>query len=230
LSRIRIVGRAGSTNVDLLADGAALEGDWLVALEQTAGKGRQGRQWVTRPGNFFGSTLVQVRSVDPPAQSLSLAAGLALIEAIDATVPGLPLLLKWPNDLLLDGSKLAGILLERQDDRVVMGFGVNLAAAPKLSDRPAADLGGRIAPEAFAPLLAGAMNRLLALWRSTDPADFARAWVARAHPPGTELSVHGADSKPVRGHFEGIEPDGALRLRLPDGTVRAIHAADVTLG
>ena len=230
MSRIRIVGSAGSTNADLLADAAASEGEWLVALEQTAGKGRQGRQWATEPGNFFGSTLVELRSVDPPAQSLSLVAGLALIEAIDAAVPGLPLLLKWPNDLLLDGSKLAGILLERLDARVVIGFGVNLAAAPELSDRPAAHLGGRISPEAFAPLLAGAMTRLLALWRTSDPADFAKAWLARAHPPGTELSVHGADSELVRGRFDGIEPDGALRLRLPDGSVRAIHAADVTLG
>lgn len=230
MSRIRIVGSAGSTNADVLADASLVEGDWLVAREQTAGKGRQGRQWVTRPGNFFGSTAVKLGSGDPPAQSLSLVAGLALIEAIDAAVPGLPLLLKWPNDLLLEESKLAGILLERQDDRVVIGFGVNLASAPELSDRVAAHLGGRIVADAFAPLLAGSMNRLLGLWRSCDPADFAKAWLARAHPLGTELSVHGADSQPVRGRFDGIDPDGTLRLRLPDGSVRAIHAADVTLG
>jgi BirA family biotin operon repressor/biotin-[acetyl-CoA-carboxylase] ligase len=74
------------------------------------------------------------------------------------------------------------------------------------------------------------MSRMLRLWRSSDPADFARAWLARAHPAGTELSVHGADSEIVRGRFDGIDPEGTLRLRLPDGTVRAIHAADVTLG
>ena len=230
MSRIRIVETIGSTNADLLADTSAMEGDWLVALEQTAGKGRQGRGWVTAPGNFFGSSLVHLSDRDPPAQSLSLAAGLALIEAIDAAAPGLPLLLKWPNDLLLDGSKLAGILLEREGDRVVIGFGVNLAAAPDLSARSTAHLGGRIAPEAFAPLLAGAMSRLLNLWRNSDPVDFARAWLARAHPPGTELSVHGADEAIVKGRFDGIDPDGSLRLRLADGSVRAIHAADVTLG
>ena len=230
MSRIRIVERTGSTNADLFADASAVEGDWVVALEQTAGKGRQGRSWVTEPGNFFGSTLVTLRTGDPPAQSLSLVAGLALIEAVDAAAPGLPLLLKWPNDLLLDASKLAGILLERQSGRIVIGFGINLAASPNLADRPAADLGSRIAPEAFAQLLAGAMSRMLSLWRSTDPGDFARAWLARAHPLGTELSVHGADSAPVRGRFDGIEPDGTLRLRLPDGSVRAIHAADVSIG
>jgi BirA family biotin operon repressor/biotin-[acetyl-CoA-carboxylase] ligase len=229
LTRIRFVDSTGSTNADLLADASAVEGDWLVALEQSAGRGRQGREWVAKSGNFFGSTLVQLAPADPPAQSLSLVSGLALIEALDAAVPGLALLLKWPNDLLLDRAKLAGILLERQGDRVVAGFGVNLASAPSIDGRDAAHLGGRITPQAFAPILAGAMSRLLSLWRTAQPADLARAWLARAHPVGTELSVHGGDSVPVQGRFDGIDADGTLRLRLPDGTVRAIHAADVSL-
>jgi BirA family transcriptional regulator, biotin operon repressor / biotin---[acetyl-CoA-carboxylase] ligase len=207
-----------------------VDGDWLVALEQSAGKGRQGRQWVSKPGNFFGSTLVELAETDPPAQSLSLASGLALIEAVDIAIPGLPLLLKWPNDLLLDGGKLAGILLERQNNRVVIGFGVNLAHAPDIPERPSAHLGGRISPQAFAPLLAGSMSRLLTLWRTARPQELAMAWLARAHAVGTELAVHGSDADVVRGRFDGIEPDGTLRLRLADGSVRGIHAADVTLG
>ena len=195
-----------------------------------AGKGRQGRAWVTEAGNFFGSTLVTLTKSDPPAQSLSLVAGLALIEAVDAAVPDQPLLLKWPNDLLLGGSKLAGILLERQGGRVVIGFGVNLAAAPEIPGRMAADLNGRVSPEAFAPLLASAMARILSLWRSADPQDFARAWLARAHAVGTDLKIHGGDAAIISGRFDGIDPDGTLRLRLPDGSVRAIHAADVSLG
>jgi BirA family biotin operon repressor/biotin-[acetyl-CoA-carboxylase] ligase len=185
---------------------------------------------VSERDNFFGSTLVMLKSEDPPAQSLSLAAGLALIEAVDVAAPGLSLLLKWPNDLLLDGEKLAGILLERQGERVVAGFGVNLAAAPNIPGRPAAHLGGRISPEAFAPLLAAAMSRLVMLWRASDPKDFAKAWLARATPVGTELKVHGSDAGEVSGRFDGIDSDGTLRLRLPDGSVRAIHAADVSLG
>ena len=155
--------------------------------------------------------------------------GLALIEAVDAAAPGLPLLLKWPNDLLLNGRKLAGILLERQGERVVAGFGVNLATAPEIPDRGTAHLGGRMSPEAFAPLLAGSMNRLLMLWRTTDPSDFAKAWLARAHPAGTELAVHGSDRGVVRGRFDGIDPDGALRLRLGDGSVAVVCAGDVQL-
>src|SRR3954470_20515297 len=125
--RIRIVERTGSTNADLLADQSALEGGWLVALEQAAGKGRQGRAWVGAKGNFSGSTLVELRSGDPPAHTLSLAAALALAEAIDVAVPAQPLMLKWPNDVMVLGRKVAGILLERAGDRVAVGFGVNLA-------------------------------------------------------------------------------------------------------
>src|SRR5205085_7234869 len=79
LSRIRIVERTGSTNADLIADEGAVEGDWLVALAQEAGKGRQGREWGSAKGNFYGSKLVQLRPDDPPAPRLSLAAGLSLI-------------------------------------------------------------------------------------------------------------------------------------------------------
>jgi BirA family biotin operon repressor/biotin-[acetyl-CoA-carboxylase] ligase len=184
---------------------------------------------VTKSGNFFGSTLVSIAPGDPPAQALSLVAGLALIEALDGATPGERLSLKWPNDLLLDGVKVAGILLERQGDRVVIGFGVNLAAAPQLEDRTAAHLRGRILPEAFAPILAGSMDRMLTLWRATPSADFAKAWLARAHPLGVELRVHGADSATLSGRFDGIESDGALRLRLEDGSVETVRAGDVTL-
>jgi len=173
--------------------------------------------------------LVELGSGDPPAQSLSLAAGLALIEAVDAAAPGLPLLLKWPNDVVANGAKLAGILLERQGERVVIGFGVNLAVAPQIPGRPTAHLSGRISPQAFAPLLAGSMSRMLVLWRTSDPKDFARAWLARAHPIGTDLTVHSADSATVSGSFAGIDSDGALRLRLEDGSVEVIRAGDVEL-
>lgn len=144
--------------------------------------------------------------------------------------PGQRLMLKWPNDLMLEGRKLAGILLERQGDRVVIGFGVNLAVAPPLPDRLTAHLGSKVPPQAFTPLLAGAMSRMLKLWRSASPAEFARAWQARAHPVGTVLSVHSGAADRVRGIFDGIDSDGSLRLRLDDGSVRVIHAADVSLG
>jgi BirA family transcriptional regulator, biotin operon repressor / biotin---[acetyl-CoA-carboxylase] ligase len=213
----------------MIADMTAAEGDWLVALTQEAGRGRQGRTWVSAAGNFYGSTLVVLRANDPPAQTLSLAAGLALVEAIDVAAPGHPLMLKWPNDVLLSGRKLAGILLERNGERVAVGFGVNLASAPDLPDRECATLGGRLAPQAFAPLLAGSFSRLLELWRRSEPGQIARAWMARAHPAGTHLTVHSSNAEKVTGSFDGVEPDGGLRLRLDDGSLEVIRAGDVEL-
>ncbi|MGI8932333.1 MAG: biotin--[acetyl-CoA-carboxylase] ligase, partial [Sphingomicrobium sp.] len=137
--------------------------------------------------------------------------------------------LKWPNDLLLGDAKLAGILLERMGDRVVAGFGVNLASAPAISGRKTASLGGSIAPQAFAPLLAASFARLLGAWRMADPAAFALAWQARAHPVGTPLEVHSGADQRVSGRFEGIDPDGAMRLRRDDGQIEHIRAGDVSL-
>jgi BirA family biotin operon repressor/biotin-[acetyl-CoA-carboxylase] ligase len=212
----------------LLADDAAFEGDWLVARTQDAGRGRQGRHWQSLEGNFSGSTLVQLRTGDPPAPSLALAAGLALIEATDIAAPDRRLILKWPNDLMLGNAKVGGILLERSGDRVVAGFGVNLAVAPKIEGKATADLGGSTAPKAYAPLLAGSFARLIAAWRAAEPAAFARAWVARAHPVGTALTVHAGADDSVSGSFAGIQPDGALRLDV-DGQVQVIRAGDVNL-
>jgi BirA family biotin operon repressor/biotin-[acetyl-CoA-carboxylase] ligase len=212
-----------------MADASAVEGRWLVALKQQAGKGRQGRAWLSGPGNFFGSTLVKLREGDPPAQSLSIAAGLALVEAIDTAIPAQPLMLKWPNDAMLLGKKLAGILLERSGERVAVGFGVNLASAPVLPDRQSAALGGPVAPQAFAPLLAGSFARLLRLWRTSEPALLVQAWLARAHPTGTRLTVHSSANETVSGRFDGLELDGALRLRRDDGMLDIIRAGDVEL-
>ncbi|MEO7814610.1 MAG: biotin--[acetyl-CoA-carboxylase] ligase [Sphingomicrobium sp.] len=226
---LNFIEETGSTNADLLADPAAGEGDWLVASRQSAGRGRQGREWHSPDGNFAGSTLILLRDDDPPAPTVALAAGLALIEAIDAAAPGRATMLKWPNDLMLDGAKLAGILLERAADRVVAGFGVNLAAAPDIPGRATASLDGALTPQAFAPLLAASMARILGAWRTADPSALAQAWQTRAHPVGTPLAVHSAPGEQVSGRFDGLDADGALRLRLDDGRVEIVRAGDVSL-
>jgi BirA family transcriptional regulator, biotin operon repressor / biotin---[acetyl-CoA-carboxylase] ligase len=213
-----------------LSDNQTVEGDWLVALRQEGGKGRQGRAWHSVDGNFTGSTLVQLGAGDPPAPALALVAGLALIEAVDVAAPTASVILKWPNDLLLGDGKLAGILLERSGDRVVAGFGVNLAQAPEIEGRKTAALKpfAELAPSAFAPLIAASFARILGLWRSTDPVQFAQAWLARAHPVGTPLQVHSGPGERITGIFDGIEPDGAMRLKR-DGMIDIIRAGDVTL-
>ena len=208
-----------------------MEGDWLIALSQDAGRGRQGRTWQSLEGNFFGSTLVQLRAGDPPASSLALAAGTALIRAVEAAAPATGLSLKWPNDLLIGASKVAGVLLERSGDRLVAGFGVNLAHAPAIEGRQTAALASvaLVSPQSFAPLLAGAFTRALEMWR-TDLVRLTTAWLESAHPIGSALRVHSGNGGPIEGAFAGLEPDGALRLLRQDGSVETVHAGDVELG
>ena len=235
--RIEIVPETGSTSADLLGRLALREplpeGTWLVAERQSAGRGRQGRSWLDAPGNFMGSTVVHLAAQDPPPATLSFVAALATYEAVLITLGApLTLQLKWPNDLLLGGAKLAGILLERAGDAAVIGIGVNLAASPELSDRPARHLaqhGPAPDRDSFARELAAFFDREVGRWRQFGLEPLFARWLAAAHPIGSTLSVHGSDGIPVSGSFAGLEADGALRLRLADGTVRAIHAGDVTL-
>ncbi len=184
---------------------------------------------MSEAGNFFGSTLVALTATDPAAPTLSLAAGLALAEAIDTAAPGQAVMLKWPNDLLVLGKKAAGILLERSGDRVAIGFGVNLMHAPESADRPMGRIAGALTPQAFAPLLAAAFTQLLRLWRDSEPAFLAQAWLARAHPLGSRLTVHAAPGETIAGRFDGLEADGALRLRRDDGSLAIVRAGDVEL-
>ena len=165
---------------------------------------------------------------DPSAPALALAAGIALFDAVSAAAPGVATMLKWPNDLLIDGAKAGGILLERNSDRVVAGFGANLASAPELEGRSTAALPDALPPQAFAPLLAASFARSVALWRYSDAAALRSAWLARAHPEGAALSVHVSPDDMVTGEFAGIELDGALRLRV-GGEILTIRAGDVSL-
>ena len=161
---------------------------------------------------------------------MSLLAGLALLEAVEQVAPGAELALKWPNDLMSGGAKLAGILLERQGDRVVVGIGVNLAGAPDLADRKATSLDGSIAPDSFAQLLAGRFAEWLETWRRADAIAIREAWLSCAHPIGSPLSVHGGPEQRIAGRFAGIDADGAMRLQREDGSIELVRAGDVELG
>lgn len=232
---LRSLAETGSTNDDLLAlarDGAG-EGIWLRADRQTGGKGRQGREWESPPGNLYASTLVRLRPGDPPAPTLALVAAVALHEALSAVAGGIDIAIKWPNDLTAFGAKISGILLERLDDVVVAGFGANLAEHPDSTLRPATSLAalgaGAPDPAQFLEALAQSFARWLGRWRSEGLAPVRAAWLAAAHPPGTALSTHTASGAWIEGLFDGLDESGALRLRLADGAVQIIHAGDVFL-
>lgn len=235
LTTIRTVATTGSTNADLiaLASSGVEEGLWLRAEQQSGGRGRHGRAWVSPEGNLYTSTLVRLRPSDPPPATLALVAAVALDEAMRAWLPDtVPLAIKWPNDLLIGGAKLSGILLERSGDAVVIGIGVNLAHYPDLPDRPATSLaahGAAVDAASFLETLVDAFARWLGKWRGEGLASIRARWSERAHPSGTALTARLSDGSATDGLFERLNSDGALILRLADGTTRVIHAADVFL-
>jgi BirA family biotin operon repressor/biotin-[acetyl-CoA-carboxylase] ligase len=227
---IRTVASTGSTNADLLAEAqaGAPEGLWLRAERQTGGRGRAGRGWQSPPGNLYASTIVRLNPGDPDAPTLALVASVALEEVASAYAGPGKLQLKWPNDLMAGPAKLAGILLERVGDAVVIGFGVNLAHHPTDLERPTSSLavlaGAAPDPANFLADLADAFARWVARWRGEGLAPVRARWLERAHPLGSALSVAG-----MQGLFDGLDSGGALLLRHADGAVETIRAGDVFL-
>jgi BirA family biotin operon repressor/biotin-[acetyl-CoA-carboxylase] ligase len=235
---IETIPETGSTNADLLErlrNGEHFsEGYWLVADRQLEGRGRHGRRWEDALGNFMGSTVVNLTPHDPPPATLSFVAALAVYETVVTRLASPSALsLKWPNDVLLNGAKFCGLLLEREREHAVVGIGVNLAAAPLVEDRETDSLarhGPTPARDAFAQALARIFDLELSRWREFGLGPILGRWLAAAHPVGTPLSVHDGSGERTDGAFAGLAADGALRLRLADGSVRAIHAGDVSVG
>jgi BirA family transcriptional regulator, biotin operon repressor / biotin---[acetyl-CoA-carboxylase] ligase len=234
---MEVVPETGSTNADLAARLAAGErvpqGQWLVTDRQSAGKGRQGRVWFDGTGNFMGSTVVHLHRSDPPAGTLALVAGLAVHEAVSPHIPPPQrAVLKWPNDVMVGPAKLCGILLERAGDSVIVGIGVNLTVAPDPPDRATIALSAYGPPPSrngFAEQLARHFDLELERWRAYGLEPLVARWQAAGHPPGTPLVAGEPGNASLTGTFVGLNPDGALQLRLADGSVRAIHAGEVRL-
>lgn len=235
---IIFVEETGSTNADVSAalrsDAMPVEGDWLVARRQSAGQGRQGRQWFDGSGNFMGSGVVAIREGDPAPASLSFVAALAVYDAAAKALPDASILhLKWPNDVLLDGGKLSGILLEMVGQNIVVGIGVNLAKAPDLPDRKTSalsDIAGPVELRDFAQTLVESFARRLEQWRHNGLSALLSQFLERSiHASGSGVTVHDTDGTYITGTFAGLEEsDGALRLRLADGCERVIRAGDVS--
>jgi BirA family biotin operon repressor/biotin-[acetyl-CoA-carboxylase] ligase len=174
-----------------------------------------------------------LRPSDPPAATLALVAAVALHDALGVALRGQArAILKWPNDVSIDGAKLSGILLERSGDAVIVGIGVNLAHHPDLPDRPTTSLaayGLTVDPATFADVLAEAFARWLGRWRGEGLSAVRAAWLAAAHPVGTALTARLPDGSAVDGLFDGLDAEGALILRLASGVRHVIHAGDVFL-
>jgi BirA family biotin operon repressor/biotin-[acetyl-CoA-carboxylase] ligase len=187
----------------------------VIARRQTGGRGRAGRVWQAPAGNLNFSALIRPAGEGVAAGAWALLAGVAVLEAASSFgVAGL--MLKWPNDLLLGGAKVGGVLVDSAltaggaVDWVVIGVGVNLAAAPEVVGRATAclaDAGVRVSPEEFAAALMRELDR----WQAAGLAAVRPAWLGRAHPAGTCLRVQRGQDV-IEGRFVGLTEDGRLRI------------------
>lgn len=228
----------GSTNAEALTRAAkGGEEQWIVADRQMAGRGRRGRHWVSDPGNLYSSLLLYDPAPAHLSPQICFVAALALHDASRDCLPALDdsrLLLKWPNDLMLDGKKIAGILVEGasagERRAVVTGIGVNCAHHPDGTPYPVTDfasVGFPLAPATLFERLAARMMDRLRQWRRGDGfADTRDAWAMRAHNIGQEVEVK-TPERTIKGRFEEIDEDGALVLTLPGGHRELIRAGDV---
>ncbi len=248
----------GSTNTEAFRLGLAGSATplWVRADRQTSGRGRSGRVWTSEPGNHAATLLVRLTCDPKVLHQLSFVAAIAVVSAIRdvasahvPAAPALPMRLKWPNDILLDGAKLVGILAESTllpDKGVlaVIGIGINLAHAPALADRPTTCLashGIAVQPWTMLDALSTSLAAMLALWNCGAGFTTIRdRWLVDALPIGTSMTVHtgmsahagsaanrGRDT--ITGTFGGLDGDGALILRDHSGYDQRLSFGDVTV-
>ena len=215
---------------------------WLLARRQTAGRGRRGRAWDGGTGNLTATLLLTLDRSPLEAAQLAFVAAVAAGQAIAAYVPPGRVGLKWPNDVLIDGKKVCGMLIETGAAPVgglwaAIGIGINLADHPSQVERPATSVAKNMphgmihppTPDAALARLAEAMDRALALWLTQGFGPIRSAWTARAAGLGGPCTAR-LERETMQGIAEGLDADGALLLRLPDGQCRRITAGDVFLG
>jgi BirA family biotin operon repressor/biotin-[acetyl-CoA-carboxylase] ligase len=235
LVRHRVI---GSTNDEAkrLARAGAADRTVVWALEQTAGRGRRARVWHSPPGNLYASLLLQPRAAAAQAVQLGFVAALAVGEALAGLVPGLAgLRYKWPNDVLLGGRKICGILLEAESGEgtglafLVVGIGINLRASPPAVAFPATSLAEQgfpaIAPHTALAALLTEFERWRRRWEADGFAPIRAAWRERA-ALGEPIRVR-LDRLTLCGRLVDIDDEGALLLEEAGGCRRRIAAGEV---
>jgi BirA family biotin operon repressor/biotin-[acetyl-CoA-carboxylase] ligase len=237
---LRALDRVDSTNDEArrMAEAGAQPGLVVLAGQQTSGRGRHGRAWASPLGNLYASVLLGVEGPIAASAQLSFVAGLALADAIEGYAPGgVALRLKWPNDVLIGGAKVAGILLESVGRAngagaagVIVGTGVNIVSSPRETPYPATSL----VEQGFAPVtplaLLGsylrALDGWLRQWREAGFAGVRAAWCARGFGLGERIRLR-LDREELLGRFVDVTPGGTLLLDLEGGGRREIAAGDV---
>jgi BirA family biotin operon repressor/biotin-[acetyl-CoA-carboxylase] ligase len=238
--RVHAFETVGSTSTEAksLAEAGSPHGTVVWAREQTAGRGRYSRAWSSPPGNFYGSIVLRPTVAAPRLAEMGFLAALAVAETAEHFLPsGPPAKLKWPNDVLLDGGKIAGILLEgqflgSQIAFVVAGIGINVASKPESPGYPTASLHALGARHATAhsvlPVLLTRFGAWLDRWTEHGFSDIRAAWLHRAARLGQPITVR-VGAEPIAGMFNGIDDTGALQLQTQDGP-RRITAGEVAFG
>lgn len=225
----------GSTNDEarrLALSGAAADLLVVTAREQSAGRGRRGRNWVSPPGNLHCSTLIHIDGNLATAAQLGFVAAVALVDAFRALVPGIPFTCKWPNDVLAEGRKCSGMLLEPVGTEwLVLGIGVDVAAPPPPSALvyPAcalADLGFAGSDADVLAAFCTSFGPLVDCWRRLGFAPIRDAWVERARGIGDPVVVR-LEGETMSGLFVGLDDEGALLLDQASQGRRRILAGDV---
>lgn len=200
---------------------------WIHALKQTAGRGRRDRVWESPAGNLAATLLLMPGR--PEGAQLSFAAALAVADTAAHYAGGHTISVKWPNDVLADGCKLAGILLEGGADWLAIGIGINLVAHPPGTLYPATSLAalGVVppSPDAALKVLADAFARWYDCWIADGFLPLRAAWLARAFGVGAQIRAR-LPREEHCGVFEGIDANGALLLN-QNGALRVISAGEV---
>jgi BirA family biotin operon repressor/biotin-[acetyl-CoA-carboxylase] ligase len=224
-----------------LAEAGAEDGTVVWARAQTQGRGRRGRDWISPAGNLYASLVLRPETGLQTASQLGFAAALALLEALGRLMPPLAeVTLKWPNDVLLNERKVAGVLLESVVDAggcmeaLILGVGLNVVSAPTHVSYPVTCLsdegaGAEVTPEAlleaFAPHFQAWVNR----WLDEGFGPLRQAWLARARGLGEPVTVR-LPRETLCGTFQDLDAEGALVLRRESGAVQRIHVGDVFFG
>jgi BirA family biotin operon repressor/biotin-[acetyl-CoA-carboxylase] ligase len=245
--RVEAFDQVGSTNVEAMARARGGEPGptWFVTTEQTAGRGRRHRPWIAPRGNLASSVLEVIDVAPAVAATLGFAAGLALdaalrqvsLEAALRSGAAVNFALKWPNDVLADGKKISGILLEAEGVRgglaVVVGMGTNVVAAPEGTPTPAISLaaqGIQISAEELFSALSDAWVELFGIWDNGRGFQAIRAlWLARAAGLGQSVAVTSGGST-IEGIFDTIDEQGCMIIQTPAGRRMPVSAGDVYFG
>ena len=211
-----------------LAERGAPDGTVVHAVRQTAGRGRQGRNWQSPAGNLYASFLLRPGIATERASELGFVAAVAVADLAASVLPDGAVAVKWPNDVLAGGAKLAGILTECAGGAVVIGIGLNVRHAPEGLPYPATCLaaqGCALDADAVLRRLADGMAVALEAWSTLGFAAILESWAARGPAIGAALRVRSGSGQ-VAGRFAGLDSDGALLLATDQG-VRRIVAGDV---